>query len=98
MIPSLPQYTYGSNEELQRYFALLVQNLQQLIYQYGVSLPPLTNAEVAIIINGTLVPYFTPVVKAGTQWFNSDTGKMQFIAQQAVLGVSNAVVETITSV
>lgn len=98
MIGQIPQYIYGSTEELQRYFALLVQSLQNMISRSGVTLPPLTNAEVAIITNGTLVPYFTPVVQAGTQWFNTDLGKMQFIAVQATLGATNATVETITSV
>lgn len=38
-----------------------------------------------------------PVLRRGTQFFNTDLGKMQIIVQAAVPNTTNAVLETITS-
>lgn len=90
----VPQYIYGSNEELQRYFALLVQALQINLGGAGFVLPPQTTTSVGLITMATSFP----VLQAGTMWFNSSTGKMQFIQVAAdPATATNAVVEDITS-
>ena len=89
---NLPQYLYGSNDELHRYFALLVQQLQSTFTSYAWSQPEITSAEVATIINGTVLPYFTPVLPVGSFWYNTTLGVIQVIVQAAVLGASDAAV------
>ena len=90
----IPQYIYGTIDQLQRYFALLVQALQVNLGGAGFVLPPQTNTSVSAIILATSVP----VLQVGTQWFNSDLGKMQFISVAAnPAGPTNATVQTITS-
>jgi len=93
----VPQYIYGSNEELQRYFALLVQSMQGSLSDNGWTVPQLTTPQVTIITNGTIFPYFDPVMPMFTLWGNTTIGKLQFITIPAVPGVSNATIETITS-
>lgn len=94
---NIPQYIYGSNDELQRYFALLIQAMQGALSNNGWTIPPLTNAQVTIITNGTIFPYFDPVMPEFTIWGNTTIGKLQFITIPAVPGISNATIETITS-
>jgi hypothetical protein len=91
---NIPQYIYGSTEELQRYFALLVQALQVNLGGAGFVLPPQTTTSVGLITLATSVP----VLQVGTMWFNTTTGKMQFISVAAnPAGPTNATVQTITS-
>lgn len=95
---NVPQFIYGSNDDLQRYFALLVQYMQVNLSNNGFVLPPHTNAQVTDITNSA----FLPVLPPGTQWFNSDLKKMQFITDQAIPaslpgGPANATIETVTS-
>lgn len=98
---NIPQFIYGANDDLQRYFALLVQQLQMGLTNQGWTLPVLTQTQVTEVINGTVVPYFSPVMPIGTIWFNSSSaspnGKIQVITVAAVPGTSNAVIETVTS-
>ncbi len=94
----VPQYIYGTIQELQRYFALAIQAMQSALSDNGWTIPQQTNATISIIINGTVVPYFEPVMPAGTIWFNTDVGKLQVLVTAAVPGTSNGVVQTITSV
>lgn len=97
----VPQYIYGGIEDLQRYFALLIQQCQSDLSNNGWQVPPLTNAEVAVITSST----FQPVMRPGTLWFNPDEapdGKLQFITVQAIPagqpgGPANASIETIMS-
>jgi hypothetical protein len=94
---NVPQYLYGSNDELQRYFALLVQAMQGALSNNGWTVPQLTATEVTKVTNGTIKPYFSPVMPMFTLWGNTTIGKLQFITVPAVPGVSNATIETITS-
>jgi hypothetical protein len=71
------------------------QTLREVLSVNGWTLPPLTNAEVAIVTSYT----FERVMPFGTQWANSDLGKMQFITIPADPDtLTNATIETITSV
>lgn len=97
----IPQYIYGSNEELQRYFALLIQQMQLALSNNGWTVPQLTTAQIARVTQGISVPgvpYFQPVLPVGTIWFNTSIGKLQVLVTAAVPEVSNGVIETITSV
>lgn len=93
----IPQYLYGSNEDLQRYFALLVQQLQIGLSDNGWQLPQLTTAQRNKIINGLVQPFFQPVLPPGTLWYNSSVNKLEFITASAVPNISNATFETVTS-
>jgi hypothetical protein len=90
----IPQFLYSTIEELQRFIALLVQQMQTALSDNGWQPPVLTNAMVAQITAST----FLPVMQFGTFWANSDIGKLQFISAPAVAGISNATIQTITSV
>ena len=95
----VPQYIYSTDyDDLQRYMALLVQQMQASLSDNGWTIPQQSNATIAIITNGTVVPYFEPVMPAGTIWFNTNLKKLQFITDKAIPGTSNAVIETVTSV
>lgn len=92
---NIPEYLYGTNDDLQRYFALLVQTLIGGIGPNGFTLTQLSNTDVASIIDYN----FRPIMPAGTQWFNTNLGKMQFISVAANPStLTNATTETITSV
>jgi len=98
---NIPQYLYSTTEEQQRYFALLVQQMQMALSDNGFQIPELTAAEVAIVTNSV----FLPVLRPGTLWFNSNeapNGKLQFITIQAIPagqpgGPANATIETVMS-
>jgi hypothetical protein len=91
---NVPQYLYGTNEDIQRYFALLIQAIQKDLSNNGFVLPPQSAANVTVITGFT----FQPVLEPGTQWFNSTLKKMQFITNAAVPATAtNATIETITS-
>lgn len=97
----VPQYIYGSNDDLQRYFALLLQNMQSDLSNNGWQVPELSASNVTEITSST----FQPVMRPGTLWFNRDEapdGKLQFITVQAIPagqvgGPANATIETIMS-
>lgn len=91
----IPSYLYGTNDELQRFFELLVRQLQNGLGQNGFTVSPLSAANVT-----TVTSYlYTPVLPPGTMWFNSTLNKMQFITVAAVPStLTNATIETITSV
>ena len=90
----IQSYLYGTNEDIQRYFALLTQILQDGLGPNGFTITQLSNAVISIITAYS----FNPVLPAGTQWFNTDIQKMQFISVSAIpLTLTNATVETITS-
>lgn len=90
----LPTYLRGTNEENQDYFEQQSQELGNTFTTFGWKLPINTNAIVTTIIDMD----YDPPLPFGTLWANSDLGKLQFISVAAVLGVSPATVETITSV
>ena len=99
---NVPQYLYGTNDDIQRYFALLVQAMQLALSDNGWTIPNLTAAQVALVISST----FLPVMPIGTIWLNKSlaapNGKLQFITVQAIPagqpgGPANATIETITS-
>lgn len=90
----LPTFLQGSNEEIQDFLELQSQELLETFTPRGWKPEILTNAIVTQITDMN----YAPVLPFGTFWANIDLGKLQFIAVPAVLGVSNAVVETITSV
>lgn len=90
----LPTFLRGTNEENQDYFEQQSQELNTTFTPRGWKLEILTNAIVAEISSMNYVD----VLPFGTIWANSDLGKLQFIAVAAVFGVSNATVETVTSV
>jgi len=101
----VPQYIYGTNDELQRYFALLLQQMQVALSDNGWTVPSLIQLQVDQLISGGVGPLaaFSPVMPAGTQWFNATIKKMQFITDQAIPpnqigGPLDAIIETITSV
>lgn len=95
----VPQWIYtASLEELQRYMALLVQQMQSDLSDNGWQPPQLNNAMVAAIADST----FQPVMRVGTNWVNTDINKLQFITVKAIPaglpgGPANASIETITS-
>lgn len=95
----IPQWIYtASVEEQQRYMALLVQQMQSDLSDNGWQPPQLNNAMVAAITDST----FQPVMRVGTNWMNTQIGKLQFISVQAIPagqpgGPANATVETIMS-
>jgi hypothetical protein len=91
---NVPQYLYGDIVELQRYISLLTQAMQSDLSDNGWQAPQLSTANVMVITDAT----FTPVMRAGTFWFNTDLMKMQFITVKAdPTGPTNASIETITS-
>lgn len=98
---NIPQYLYGENEDLQRYFALLVQQLQAGLSNNGWTIPQLNGTQVTLVTGAAFVPVLPP----GTIWFNSSkppNGKLQFITIQAIPaslpgGPVAATIETITS-
>ena len=91
---NIPQYIYSTEYiDLQRFMALLLQQMQSDLSDNGWQVPQLSNAEVAIVTGQT----FQPIMRPGTMWFNTDLAKMQFITVQAVLNTSAATIETITS-
>jgi len=97
---NVPQYLYGDNLDIQRYMALLVQQIQSDLSDNGWQVPELTQTEVDFVTNST----FLPVMRPGTLWFNSSeapNGKLQFITIQAIPaafgGPVNATYETIMS-
>lgn len=91
----IPQYLYGTNEDLQRYFELLIRTLSNGLGDNGFTIPPLTAAQVATVTNFN----FRPILPFGIQWFNSTLKKMQFITNQADPATNtNATIETIASV
>jgi hypothetical protein len=96
----IPQWIYTANiEEQQRFMALLVQQMQADLSDNGWQFPQLNNAMVGAITDSA----FLPVMRVGTSWINTDTGKLQFISVQAIPaglpgGPVDATVETITSV
>lgn len=90
----IPQYLYGKNEELQRYFELLVQILQGGLSDNGFTIPQQSAANIALIKSYL----FNPIMPPGTIWFNTDINKLEFITTSAIPATStNAVTETITS-
>ena len=70
----IPQFLYSTTDDHQRYLALLVQALQGGLSDSGWTVPQLTAAQVVTVTNGTVVPYFNPVMPAGTIWFNTNVG------------------------
>ena len=90
----VPQYIYGSNEELQRYFALLVQAMQTALSDNGWTVPKQSTANIATIIDKNTLP----VMPVGTIWYDTTLNKLKVLTTAAVPGVSNGVTETITSV
>lgn len=89
----VPQYIYGSNEELQRYFALLIQAAQTDLSDNGWVVPQQTTANIATIINKNTLP----VMPVGTIWYDTTLNKLKVLTVAAVPGVSNGTTETITS-
>lgn len=89
----VPQYIYGSNEELQRYFALLIQAAQTDLSDNGWVVPQQTTANIATIINKDTLP----VMPVGTIWYDTTLNKLKVLTVAAVPGVSNGTTETITS-
>jgi hypothetical protein len=88
-IPTILKGEYEPDFQRQQNQALL-----ELLSNNGWTLPQLTNADVAIITSYT----FERVMPFGTQWANSDVGKMQFITIPADPDtLTNATIETITS-
>jgi hypothetical protein len=89
----IPTILKGEYEE--DYQRQLNQSLLETLSNSGWTLPPLTNAEVATITSYT----FERIMPFGTQWANSDIGKMQFITVPAdPLTLTNATIETINSI
>lgn len=98
----IPQYLYSASyEDLQRYMALLIQQMQSDLSDNGWQVPQLTAAQIVNVTRGIPIPnvasFFQPVLRPGTLWFNTDISKLQFITVQAVPNISNATIETITS-
>jgi hypothetical protein len=90
----LPQYLYGDNDDIQRYFALLLQILSLGLSDNGWTIPQQSASNIGIITNWA----FTPVMPAGTIWFNTDINKLEFITVPANPSTTtNATTETITS-
>ena len=90
----LQSYNYATQDEQQRYLELLVRQLQEGLGDYGFTITRATSANITVFTGMN----FQPVLPEGTTWFDSTIKKLRFIATQAVPGVSNAVVETVTSV
>lgn len=98
----VPQYLYATNEELQRFLSLLVQQMQSDLSDNGWQVPVLSQEQIDMITSSV----FLPVMRRGTLWFNTDempNGKLQFITEQAIPhgmpgGPLTATYETITSV
>jgi hypothetical protein len=89
----VPQYLYGSNDDLQRYFALLVQSMQTALSDNGWTVPQQDTANIATLINMNTLP----VLPVGTIWYDTDLNKLKVLTSAAVPGVSNGITETITS-
>ena len=89
----VPQYLYGSNEELQRYFALLVQSIQSSLSDNGWAVPQQPTANITTLIAMNTLP----VLPVGTIWYDITVNKLKVLTTAAVLGISNGVTETITS-
>ncbi len=85
-VTNLPAYRSDPDyNSQQRYQELLNVILRQWFNSDGFFLPSLTNAQVAQLLT------INPPVIAGTQWYNSDLNKLQFMG-------SGNVVQTVTSV
>jgi hypothetical protein len=96
----IPQYLYGDNNDLQRYFALLVQAMQTALSDNGWTVPALTTAQITNLIRGLQSgnnPPFKPVLPVGTIWYDTSVGKLKVLTTAAVIGVSDGITETITS-
>lgn len=94
----VPQYLYSTIEELQRYIALLIQPMQTCLSDNGWTVPQKTTIEITRVINGTIVPYFEPVMPAGTIWYDTTINKLRLLTIPAVPGTSNGMTEIVTSV
>jgi hypothetical protein len=90
---NVPQYLYGSNEELQRYFALLVQAMQTALSDNGWTVPQQPTTNITTITGRN----FLPVMPVGTIFFDNTINKLKVITVAAVSGTSDAVVQTVTS-
>lgn len=96
----IPQYLYSSIEDLQRFVALLVQQMQADLSDNGWQVPQLSQTNIDRIVSGGFTfPAFLPVMRPGTLWFNTDIKKLQFITNQAIPStLTDATYETVTSV
>lgn len=83
----LPQYFNNPDYKAQEFYQELLNRILRSWFSpsNGFFLPPLTNAEVAILLA------LTPAVEPPRIWFNSDLGKAQLL-------VAAGTIETITSV
>lgn len=90
---NVPQYLYGANDDLQRYFALLVQAMQTALSDNGWTVPQQPTTSIAAIINKNTLP----VMPVGTIWYDTTLNKLKVLTVAAVPGVSNGTTETITS-
>lgn len=90
---NVPQYIYGSNDDLQRYFALLVQAMQAALSDNGWTVPQQPTANITTLISKNTLP----VLPVGTIWYDTTLNKLKVLTAAAVPGVSNGVTETITS-
>lgn len=89
----IPSYLYRDNENLQRYFALLVQILQDGVGNNGFQITTLTTSQRDRVIDKD----FEPILPVGTTFYITDlvpTPAPQVIVTSAVKGVSNAVLKT----
>lgn len=91
---NIPAYIYGDNNDLQRYFALLVQAMQIALSDSGWTVPKQTSANITTLINRNTLP----VLPVGTIWYDTTINKLKVLTVAAVSGVSDGVTETITSV
>lgn len=96
----IPQFIYGDNVELQRFFALLLQQMQTSLSDNGWCVPQLTTTEITNVTRGIAAPGlvpFEPVMPVGTIWYDTTLNKLKVLTTAAVIGASNGIVETITS-
>jgi hypothetical protein len=90
----IQSYLYVDNESLQRYLELLIRTLQAGLSDNGWTVP----AQPTSTINTLVSKNYVPVLPNGTIWFDTDVKKLKVLVTAAVAGISNGIVETVTSV
>lgn len=96
----VPQWLYASTDEMQRVLALLMQQMQTNLSDNGWCVPQLTSTEITNVTRGIAAPGlvpFEPVMPVGTIWYDTTINKLKVLTTAAVIGVSNGIVETVTS-
>lgn len=88
----IPTILKGPYEE--DYQRQLNQSLEFAIGQTGYKITPLTTARITQVTGMN----FIPPLPVGTLFFDTTAEKLKVIVIEAVLGISNATIETVTSV